>query len=81
MLSGPNLAITEVQRRGGSDRQGRSTQYKYMDDPSLVSVVPLACNQGLLGKYLRKRVRQNASRSASVRRDCHSVSHSAVRVP
>jgi hypothetical protein len=49
-----------------------------MNDPSLVSVVLLVGDRGLFERNLREQVRQDTWKSASVRRDCHSVSHSAV---
>ena len=52
-----------------------------MNDPSLVSVVLLVGNQGSFGRDLPEQVRQGTWKFASVRRDRHSVSHSAVRVP
>ena len=48
------------------------------EDTSLVSVVLLVGNQGPFGRDLRKQVRQDTWKSASVRCDCHSVSHSAA---
>ena len=47
------------------------------DDPSLVSVVLRVDNQGRSGRDLRKQVRQDTQKSASVRGDCHPVSHPA----
>ena len=47
------------------------------DDPSLVSVVLRVDNHGRSGRELRKHVRQGTQKSASVRGDCHPVSHPA----
>jgi anti-sigma B factor antagonist len=44
-------------------------------NPSLVSVVILVDNQGRSGWDLRKQVLQDTRKSASVRGDCHPVSH------
>jgi hypothetical protein len=52
-----------------------------MRDLSLVSVVLLLANQEPLGTDLRERVRQGTWRSAKVRGDCHSDSHSLVVRP
>jgi putative hydrolase of the HAD superfamily len=45
-------------------------------DPSLVSVGPLGGSQDQARRDLRKPVRQGTRKSARVRRDCRSVSHS-----
>lgn len=48
-------------------------------DPSLVSVVLLLGNQGPFRRDLRILVRYDTWKSAGVRGDCRSVSHSATR--
>jgi hypothetical protein len=64
-----------------SSVRGRSCQVaasRPNEDTSLVSVVLLVGNQGRFGRDLREQVRQDTWRSAGVRYDCHSVSHSAA---
>ncbi len=48
------------------------------EDTSLVSVVLPVGNQEHSGRDLRRQVRQGTRKSASVRDDCHSLSHSFV---
>jgi repressor LexA len=48
------------------------------NDLSFVSVVLLSGNQGSFRDDQRKQVRQDTQKSASVRGDCHSLSHSVA---